>query len=149
MNQNWPQQSAFRQTLTEFARREGLVTKRGAVDYARLGDLVDVSEESLRQFMQHRSRKRPHIDTLSRIASLVGVSVTLFIDLPSDPPSFAPQRQWAGLNEQERAMASALLAEIASDTMTVGEKQELYTIFCEEKLRILRLRQQWLEHRRD
>ena len=145
MNRNWPQQSVFRQKLTEYAQKMGLITQRGAVKYAELGDLLDISEESLRQFMQHRGRKRPHIDTLSRVASLLGVSVTLFIDAPSDPPPFLSQKQWAGLSEQERVIASALLAEIASNTMTVGEKQELYTIFCEEKLRILRLRQQWSE----
>jgi transcriptional regulator with XRE-family HTH domain len=148
MNHNWPQQSVFRQKLTEYAQKKGLVTQRGAVDYAELGDLLDVSGESLRQFMQHRGRKRPHIDTLSRAASLLGVSVTLFIDAPSDPPSVVSQKQWAGLSEQERVIASALLAEVASKTLTVGEKQELYTIFCEEKLRILRLRQQWSEKKK-
>ena len=142
MNSNWPQQSVFRQKIFGYAQKRGLLTPRGAVRFAELAEIFDLAEESLRQFVQHKGRRRPHIDTLTRIASEIGVSVTLFIDAPSDPPPFFSQKQWAGLTDRERVLASTLLADAISQDLTPAEKELLFGAYQDLKARVLNLRRQ-------
>jgi hypothetical protein len=65
--------------------------------------------------------------------------VTEFIDAPSHPPPGMTQERWAELSEKERVIASSILADIASDELSVAEKEGLYRIFKEAKKVLLEL----------
>jgi len=103
-------------------------------------DLFNLSEDTLRQFLQDTSRKRPHINTLTHIASVLGCSVVEFLDAPTNPPPGLPLERWTELSERERVLASSLLADITSDDLSVAEKEALYSIFQTAKNSLIQLK---------
>lgn len=90
MNENWPEQEVFCLRVREFAERGGHVTKRGALDLPVLAELFDVAENSLKQFLQNKKRPRPHYDTLSKIASVIGSGVLEFMGTDGPVPGTQP-----------------------------------------------------------
>ena len=140
MNKRWLQQGVFAERVKEFCKKNGLLTQRGAVQMDVVADLFNLNEDTLRQFLQDSTRKRPHINTLTHIASVLGCSVTEFIDAPSHPSPGMTQERWAELSERERVLVSSLLADIASDGLSVAEKEGLYKIFQAAKNALLQLK---------
>jgi transcriptional regulator with XRE-family HTH domain len=143
MNRRWLQQEIFQKRVRQFCKKNALLTKRGAIKMDVTADLFNLNEDTLLQFMHDRNRARPHLDTLTHIAGVLGVSVTEFVDAPSHPTPGISKVKWAKLSEEERALAVAVLAEITADDLTVEEKEELYKSFQEQKERILRLKETW------
>jgi transcriptional regulator with XRE-family HTH domain len=143
MNRWWPQQSAFAGRAKEFCRKNGLLTKRGAIQMDILADMFNLSEDVLRRFLQDSTRKRPHINTLTHIASVLGCSVLEFLDAPSNPPPPISSEHWAGMGEEERILVTSLIADISTDELSLAEKQMLYKFFKEVKDRMLGLRDAW------
>ena len=143
MGKKWLQQRVFSERIKEYCQKNGLLSQRGAVKMAEVADLLNLHEDSLRQFMYDSSRRRPHVDTLTRIASVIGVSVAEFLDDPGAPIppgiGISPEK-WTELSDRERAIASALVANIANDELTVSEKEGLYDIFMQAKKTLLGLR---------
>ena len=105
-----------------------------------VSDLFGLSEDTLRQLLQDTTRKRPYIDTLINIASVIGVSVTEFLDAPSDNPPGMSMEEWAALSERERILASSFLATVASPDLSAGEKEHLHSIFQAAKDSLLQLK---------
>jgi transcriptional regulator with XRE-family HTH domain len=143
MGKRWLQQRVFSDRIKEFCQRNGYLTARGAVKMDEVADLFNLQEDSLRQFLYDSSRRRPHVDTLTRVASVVGVSVAEFLDDPGAPvpPSMGISLDaWSGLSDRERALASALVAHVANDDLSVAEKEGLYNIFLEAKKTLLGLK---------
>jgi transcriptional regulator with XRE-family HTH domain len=140
MNKRWPQQENFAARVKEFCKKNGLMTKRGAVKMDAAADLFDLNEDTLRQLLQDSTRKRPYIDTLINIASILGCSVTEFLDAPTDPPPGMSLEKWTALTARERMLASSLLAIIASDDLSIGEKEHLHNIFQAAKDSLLHLK---------
>jgi hypothetical protein len=143
MNKWWPQQGVFAERVKEFCRKNGLLTKRGAIQMDVLADMCNLNEDVLRKCLQDSSRKRPHLNTLTHIAALIGCSVLEFLDAPNDPPPTFSHERWAEMTEDERALVTSLIAEISKADLTLAEKQELLKGFHEVKERILRLRRAW------
>jgi len=140
MNKNWPQQEVFCQKVKRFCEQNGLTTSRGAIKLDVVSDLFNISEITLKQFLQYKSRSRPHYDTLSFIAGVIGCSVTEFMDDPGDPPPGVVQAKWPEMTERERTIVSTMVADIASKDMSASEKEELFGAYQEMRARILRLR---------
>jgi len=143
MNRWWPQQPVFAERVKEFCKANGLLTKRGAVQMEVLADMFNLNEDVLRKCLQDSSRKRPHLKTLTHMASVLGCSVMEFLDAPKDPPPTISHERWAEMNEGERALMTSLIAEFSTAALTLAEKSELLRSFCEVKERILRLREAW------
>jgi transcriptional regulator with XRE-family HTH domain len=129
MNNRWPQQEVFAERVKEFCRRNGHLTQRGAVKMAVVADMFGLHVDTLRQLLQDTTRKRPYIDTLIQISSVIGCSVTEFLDAPSDPPPGMSLERWSRLTERERMLASSLLSAIASDDLSIAEKEVLHSNF--------------------
>ena len=143
MNKWWPQQSVFAERVKQFCKERGLLTKRGAVQMDVLAEMFGISEDVLRRFLQDSTRKRPHIKTLTRIASVLKCSVLLFLDVPSDaPPTITPEH-WTEMAEDERALLTSLLADFSSDDLSLAEKQLLYKVFQQTKEKMLQLKELW------
>jgi len=140
MNKRWPQQVVFAERVRDYCRRNGLLTPRGAVKMDEAADLFGLHEDTLRQLLQDTTRKRPYIDTLVGIASVLGCSVTEFLDAPGDPAPGMSAERWAGLSERERVMASSLLAALGSDDLSVAEKEVLFSTFQGLKDALVRLK---------
>jgi len=143
MEKVWQQQSVFAEMVKEFCRKNGLLTPRGAVKMEETADLFDLNTDTLRQFLYDSTRRRPHLDTLSHIASVIGCSVADFLDSPNDPPPAVSQGQWAGLGERERALVVSLIADFSTEGLSLAEREELCRLFREAKDRMLRLREAW------
>jgi transcriptional regulator with XRE-family HTH domain len=141
MNKNWPQQEVFCQKVKQFCERNGLTTTRGAIKLDIASDLFNLSEITLKQFLQYKSRSRPHYDTLSFIAGVIGCSVTEFMDDPGDPPPGTGQEKWSEMTERERVIASTMITDIVSKDMSASEKEELFGAYQEMRARILRLKE--------
>ena len=140
MNKNWPQQEIFVARVKHYCEKNGLTTPRGAIKLDIVADLFNLSEITLKQFMQYKSRSRPHYDTLAFIAGVIGCSVTEFLDDPGDPPLGIPLDRWTELSERERALASEMLADMTATDLSLPEKEELFGAYKDLKARILRLR---------
>ena len=108
-----------------------------------LGDLFNLHEDTVRQLLQNKGRVQPGLKTLRRICKVLGVSVTEFIDAPTDPPPCLTHERWAGLSERDRALVSEMVADITESTLSFEEREEIYRIFREVKDRILRLKRIW------
>jgi transcriptional regulator with XRE-family HTH domain len=137
----WPQQTVFAERVKEQKKKNGLLTKRGAIKMDVVADLFNINEDTLRQFLHDTTRNRPHINTLTHIASVLGCSVTEFIDAPSDPPPGMSFEQWGELTARERTMVSFYLSTIVSDALSVAEKEVLYNNFQSLKEALLQLKQ--------
>jgi hypothetical protein len=144
MNKNWPQQDAFRERVREYCEKNGYMTERGAIQIGAVADLFGLAEITLKQFLQYRLRSRPHYDTLAYIAGVVGCSAMEFMDDPGGPPPSMPTLRWTELSQEERVIASALLADVAAGELTLAEKEELLLAHKEAKARLLRMREMWL-----
>ena len=142
MNKSWPQQSVFAERVKEFCIQNDLLTKRGAVRFDLVADLFNLNEDTLRQLLYDSTRKRPYIDTLLHISGVLGCSVTEFLDAPGDPPPGMSTEKWSSLSARERSMASSLLAAVASDDLTLGEKEVLHDSFLSLKASLLHLKKQ-------
>jgi transcriptional regulator with XRE-family HTH domain len=136
----WVQQGIFVERVKDYCKKNGLLTARGAVKLDATADIFNLNNETLRQFLQNRSRKRPHINTLSHIANVVGCSVTEFLDAPSDPPPGISNERWAELSERERVIATEVLMDMTAEELTMQEKEELFGAYKDLKARMLRLR---------
>jgi len=136
----WVQQGIFVERVKDFCRKNDLLTPRGAVNLDATADIFNVTNDTLRQFLQNRSRKRPHIDTLTHVANVVGCNVTEFLDAPSDPPPGISNEHWAELSERERVIATEVLMDMTTEELTMQEKEELFGAYKDLKARILRLR---------
>jgi len=136
----WAQQGIFVERVKDYCRKNDLLTPRGAVKWDVVADIFGLDNETLRQFMQNSSRPRPHIDTLTHIANVVGCSVTEFIGAPSDPPPGISKEHWADLSERERVIATEVLMDMTTEDLTMQEKEELFGAYRDLKARILRLR---------
>jgi len=136
----WLQKGIFADRVREYCRKSGLLTKRGAVQMDVVADLFNLNEDTLRQFLYDSTRSRPHVDTLTHIASVLGCSVTEFLDAPNDPPPGMSSEQWADLTERERILASSFLATVASDGLSIAEKEFLHTNFQALKDSLLQLK---------
>ena len=136
----WVQQGIFAERVKDFCRKNNLLTPRGAINLDATADLFNLTNDTLRQFLQNKSRKRPHIDTLTHIANIVGCSVTEFIGAPSDPPPGISKEHWADLSERERVIATEVLMDMTTEDLTIQEKEELFGAYRDLKARILRLR---------
>jgi len=143
VNKWWPQQGVFGVRVKEFCRRNGLLTKRGAVQMDVMADMFGISEEVLRRFLQDSTRKRPHINTLAHMASVLGCSVLEFLDAPNNPPPIISSEHWAGMSEEERLLVTSLITDISTDELSLAEKQMLYRFFRDVKERMLGLRDAW------
>jgi transcriptional regulator with XRE-family HTH domain len=143
MNKWWLQQGVFAERVKEYCRKNGLLTKRGAVQMDVLADLFNLNEDVLRHFLQDSTRKRPHINTLTHIASVIGCRVTEFLDVPSDPPNGIPPDRWSALCERERVLVSSLLADFSAEDLTLEEKELLYKDFQQSKEKMLKLKELW------
>ncbi|MDR2560991.1 MAG: helix-turn-helix domain-containing protein [Holophagales bacterium] len=140
MNKHWPQQEVFAARVKQFCKQNNLTTPRGAIRWEAAAEVFNISEVTLRQYMQYKARGRPRIDSLKNIANVIGCSVAEFLDDPGDaPPGMAGK--WAALSERERAIASEMLADIALEELSLIEKEELYRLFQEGKYRMIRMRQ--------
>jgi transcriptional regulator with XRE-family HTH domain len=142
MNKRWPQQGVFVEKIKNFCKTNGLLTSRGAIKMDVVADMFNLNEDTLRQFLHDSSRRRPHINTLTHISGVLGCSVMEFIDAPANAPLGLTPRQWAGLDERERALALSLLADIAADNLTIAEKEALHDIFQAAKGSLLKLKEQ-------
>ena len=140
MNKHWPQQGVFIARVREYCKKNGLLTPRGAVKLDVVADLFNLNEDTLVQFLHDSNRKRPHIDTLTTIASVLGCAVVEFFDAPSQPAPGLSTKEWAELSEAERTLVVAVLAEVTSDSLSLAEKEELLKGLRETKERVLRLR---------
>ena len=143
MNKQWPQQSIFAERVKQFCKENGLLTKRGAVQMDAVAERFSIHEDTLRQLLQDTTRMRPHINTLTSIAAVMGCSVFEFLGAPHDPPPPISRESWEGLSERERAIVVTLVAEIASSDLSVDEKAELCKDFQQMKERMIRLRELW------
>jgi len=139
MNANWPQQEAFCQRVREFCERNGYITSKGAIKLDVVADLFNLREVTLKHFLQYKARGRPHYDTLSLIAGIIGCSVTEFMDNPGDAPS-GMQERWAAMTERERMFASTVIADFSSAELTEAEKEALFSAYQDLKGLVLRLR---------
>jgi transcriptional regulator with XRE-family HTH domain len=142
-NPCWPQQERFREKVRRFCEANGYVTPRGAVDLPVVADLFNLCEQTLKQFLQYRSRSRPHLDTLTHIAGVLGCSVAEFVDDPGEPPPGMQQDRWAGLSEQERAYVSTMYADITRQDLSPAERRALFAAYEETRDRFLDLRKMW------
>jgi len=143
MNKQWPQQAVFAERVKQFCRENGLLTKRGAVQMGAVADMFDIHEDTLRQLLQDTTRMRPHINTLTSIAGIIGCSVFEFLGAPHDPPPPISREAWEALGERERAIVVTLVSEISSNDLSVDEKAELCMDFRQTKERMLRLKGLW------
>jgi transcriptional regulator with XRE-family HTH domain len=139
----WPQQKIFAERVKAFCIKNGLLTKRGAVQMGVLAKMFNISEDVLRRFLQDSTRKRPHLNTLIHVASVLGCSVLEFLDAPHDPPPIISPEHWAKMPEGERTLVTSLITEISTDDMTLAEKQVLYNVFKDVKNSMLGLREAW------
>ena len=139
MNKHWPQQEVFITRVKQFCKLNNLTTPRGAVNWEAAAGVFNLSEVTLRQYMQYKARSRPRIDILTNIATVIGCSVVDFLDDPGDAPP-GMQGRWADLSERERALASEMFADIAAEDLTLDEKEELFTAYREARARIFRMR---------
>ena len=140
MNEYWPQQEIFCQRVREFCKVHGYLTKRGAVQLGVLSRLFHVSEDTLRQYLQYKSKRRPDYDRLAHIATVLGVSVTQFTGNPGEAPPSVAQAKWNEASCEDRLFASTVLEDVMADNLSPAEKEELFTAYREAKERILRLR---------
>jgi transcriptional regulator with XRE-family HTH domain len=138
----WPQQGVFAERVKEFCRQNGMLTARGAVMMDVVSDLFNLHEETLRQFLQNKGRSRPHIDTLTRMAGVMGCRVTDFLDAPSEPVLGVGREGWEKLSEQDRVYATALFGDLAESDLTPPEKDLLFGAYQDLKARLLKLRGQ-------
>jgi len=143
MNKQWPQQAVFAERVKQFCKENGLLTKRGAVQMGVVADRFSIHEDTLRQLLQDTTRMRPHINTLTSIAAVIGCSVFEFLGAPHDPPPPISRENWDALSERERAIVVTLVSEIASSDLSVDEKAELCKDFQQMKERMIRLRELW------
>ena len=139
----WLRQGIFAERVKDYCRKNDLLTPRGAVKLDILADLFNLHEDTVRQMLQNKGRKPPGLKTLRQVCEVLGLPVTEFIDAPTDPPAAMPLEQWSGLTERERALITAVLADLSSDALSVDEKEELCYQFQEGRDRIVRLRQKW------
>jgi transcriptional regulator with XRE-family HTH domain len=139
----WAQQRVFAERVKDFCRQKGLLTKRGAVQMDVLANMFNISEDVLRRFLQDSTRKRPHLNTLTYMASVLNCSVLEFLDTPNNPPPTVSPEHWAGMTEEERAIVTSLIAEFFTDDLSLAEKQVLYKTFRDVKERMLGLREAW------
>jgi len=140
----WPQRAVFAERVKNFCRKNGLLTKRGAIKMDVVADMFNLNEEVFRQCLQDSTRARPHINTLTHIASVIGCSVTDFLDSPNEPPPSISHEKWKGLSERERALVVSLITEMASDDLSTAEREELFKDFRHLKARMLKLRALWV-----
>jgi len=140
MNKRWPQQAVFAERVKEFCRKNGYLTPRGAVRMDVVADLFGLHEDTLRQFLQNKGRARPHIDTLTHIARVLGCRVTDFLDAPGDPVPGTRPEAWEKLSEQDRAHATAFFGDLAESDLTPAEKALLFGAYQDLKARIRGLR---------
>ena len=108
-----------------------------------LADMFNLNEDVLRKCLQDTSRKRPHLNTLAHIASVIGCPVTDFIDSPDNPPPTIAHERWAGLNEEERALLTLLIAEFSTDELSIAEKKVLYKAYKDVRESVIGLRKAW------
>ena len=139
MNENWPQQENFCQRVREFCDRNGHITARGSIKLDIVADLFNLTETTLKHFLQFKSRSRPHYDTLSFIAGVIGCSVTEFMDNPGDAPS-SMQEKWLDMTERERMFASTVIADFSAAGLSDAEKEALFSAYQDIKALVLRLR---------
>jgi transcriptional regulator with XRE-family HTH domain len=140
MNENWPAQETFCQRVKAYCEKNGLVTPRGAIKLPEAAALFQVSEITMKQLLQHKLRKRPHYDTLAKIAGIVGCPVSLFMDDPGGPLPGMAHAEWGGLTETERAYATAMYSDISSKDLTPAEKELLFGAYRDLKARLLSFR---------
>lgn len=140
MNPNWPQQETFCEYVTRFGQKNGFVNSRGSLNITDLADTFGIAASTLKQFLQNKKRLRPHYDTLSDIAAIVGCSVTEFMDDPGTSPTGTHLDQWIEASERDRMIASAMFHDITADELSEDEKNELYLAYKEARERIIRLR---------
>ena len=140
MEKQWGQRRVFVERINEFCRNNGLLTPRGAVKMDIAADLFNLHEDTLRQFMQNSSRKRPGINTLTHIASVLGCSVTEFLDSPNDPPPSIPRERWGCLTEKERGLVTSMISEIASLDLSEADKEFLHNNFLALKKSLIQLK---------
>jgi len=141
VNPYWPRQEIFCKRVKAFAVKNGLITCRGAINLALMAPILGIGEYTLKQFLQYKSRRRPHLDTLTHVASVLGCSVADFLDDAGDPPPIMSIDNWRELSEQERTYAAALLADITTQELTLSEKELLFGVFQDLKARILKMRE--------
>jgi transcriptional regulator with XRE-family HTH domain len=142
-NIKWPQQQRFCERVKQYCKENDLLTARGAVKLPVVADLFNLCEHTLKQFLQYKARARPHLDTLTHIAGVLGCSVSEFVDDPGEPPPGMQQEQWAELSDQERAFASTMYSDITRQDLSLAEKRAFFTAYEELRDRFLRLRELW------
>jgi transcriptional regulator with XRE-family HTH domain len=129
--------------VKQYCRDNDLLTPRGAVKLPVVADLFNLCEHTLKQFLQYKSRGRPHLDTLTHIAGVLGCSVSEFVDDPGEPPPGMQQEQWAELSEQERSFVSTMYADITRHDLSLAEKRALFLAYEELRDRFLELKKLW------
>ena len=140
MNDRWPQQSIFIERVKAFAKDNGFITPRGAVDLPIVAAMLKMSESTLRQALHYRGKHRLNFDSLVHIAGVLGCHVNDFTGAPGPPPPGIGHREWAQLPEDNRLFASEVLNDMMTDTLSPIEKSELFALHREGRERILRLR---------
>jgi hypothetical protein len=144
MNENWPQQEVFCQRVKEFCDKNGHTTPRGAIKLDVVADLFNLSETTLKHFLQYKSRSRPHYDTLALIAWVIGCSVTEFMDNPGDTPP-GMQEKWSEMTERQRMFASTMIADFSAKDISDAEKEALFSAYQDIKALVLRLKKTQIE----
>ena len=127
MNELWPQQENFCSRVKDFAEREGLVNRRGTVDIPGTAARFDLSPPTLKQFLQNKRRPRPHVNTLISIAGIVGCDFMEWMDSVNSPIPGVTDDRWARASEQDRTLASAILADLMA--IPEAEKDAYYQLW--------------------
>ena len=140
MNENWPQQEVFCERVKRFCEKNGCLTKRGAVKLDVAADLFNISEVTLKQFLYHKTRKRPHFETLLFISSVIGCSVNEFTGAPDNSPPGVSQEKWGEISERERMFASTVLNDMIADNLSLAEKELLFGVYQDLKTRLIWLK---------
>jgi hypothetical protein len=139
-NPKWPEQPIFIERVKHFCKKSGLLTPRGAVRLDETAKVFQLSPVTLQQFIYHKGRGRPHLDTLSRIAGIVGCSLADLAGGPGGPPFGADHEGWARVPANDRLFASTVAEDVLADELTGEEKAELFEAYKEARDRMLRLR---------
>lgn len=89
-----------------FARRENLLTPRGAVDKQVVAREFGIDADFLHQLLSNKKRPEPALSTLRTIATRMGIEVAALVS--SHRPPFVPSEEWSQMDEATRAAWEAL-----------------------------------------
>lgn len=121
----WPQREKFKGMVKAHQKATGKSQEEVA-------DSMGVARSSLRFWMYQRKR-RPSFEVLKAAASVLGCSVTEFVDDPGRRAVPGVDGDaWAGATERDRVIAQAMFHDITAYDLTEEDKDMLYAAWKEE-----------------